>query len=143
MRTNRAKFTVPLSCSCLFFSRWEVPIDGVMLDGQQFPASALPGSGTAISAVIDTVITSLRTSDRILMLTPIVGERSNPGTEGCCRHRLEAGLTCIRCRPQCGTDVALCSTTRTRVSDRRQDLSHRPPRLHVTIYAPRRENMHC
>jgi len=40
-----------------------------MLDGQQLPASALPGSGSAISAVIDTVITFLHTSNRILMLT--------------------------------------------------------------------------
>ena len=45
------------SSSCIFVSRWEVPIDGVMLDGQQLPASALLGSGSAISALIDTVIT--------------------------------------------------------------------------------------
>jgi len=91
-------FTILFSCSYLFFSRWEVPIDGVMLDGQQLPASALPGSGSAISALIDTVIASLcTTSDRILMLTSIIGKQSGPGTGGCCRRHLEAGLTCVRC----------------------------------------------
>ena len=53
-----------------------------MLDGQQLPTSALPGSGSIISAVIDTVITALCTADRILILTPIEGKRSNPGAEG-------------------------------------------------------------
>jgi len=47
-------FTILFSCSCLFSSRWEVPIDGVMLDGQQLPASSLLRSGSVISALIDT-----------------------------------------------------------------------------------------
>ncbi|KAI0247632.1 aspartic peptidase domain-containing protein [Lactifluus subvellereus] len=37
--------------------RWEVPIDGVILDGQQLPASQLAGSGSTVSALFDTVIT--------------------------------------------------------------------------------------
>jgi hypothetical protein len=82
---------------CLVFSRWEVPIDGVMLNGPQLPTSALPGSGSIISAVIDTVITSLCTADRIQMLTSIEGKQSNPGAEGYCRDRLEAGFICVRC----------------------------------------------
>jgi len=49
VRTNAAKFAIPSGFSCLFFSRWEVAIDG-----QQLSASALPGSGSAISAIIDT-----------------------------------------------------------------------------------------
>jgi hypothetical protein len=44
----------------LVFRRWEVPIEGVMLDGQQLPASAQLGSGSVVSALIDTVITFLR-----------------------------------------------------------------------------------
>jgi hypothetical protein len=38
-------------------SRWEVPIDGVILDGQQLPASQLAGSSSTVSALLDTVIT--------------------------------------------------------------------------------------
>ena len=38
-------------------SRWEVPIDGVILDGQQLPASQLAGSSSIVSALLDTVIT--------------------------------------------------------------------------------------
>ena len=67
-----------------------------MLDGQQLSTSALPGSDSIVSAVIDIVITSLCTPDRILMLTSIVGKQFNPGTEGCCRDRLEAGVVCVR-----------------------------------------------
>jgi len=33
--------------------RWEVPIEGVTLDGQQLPASNLSGSGSTLSALID------------------------------------------------------------------------------------------
>lgn len=73
-----------------------------MLDGQQLPTSALPGSGSIISAVIDTVITSLCTADRILMLTPIEGKRSNPGAEGYCRERLEACFICVPFYPNVG-----------------------------------------
>ncbi|KAI9464918.1 acid protease [Lactarius psammicola] len=34
--------------------RWEVPLDGVMLDGQRLPASQLTGSSSTISALLDT-----------------------------------------------------------------------------------------
>ncbi|KAH9983325.1 aspartic peptidase domain-containing protein [Russula compacta] len=34
--------------------RWEVPIGGVILDGQQLPASALSGSSSVVSALLDT-----------------------------------------------------------------------------------------
>jgi len=53
----------------LLFSRWEVPIEGVTLDGQQLPASNLPGSGSTLSALIDSVITYLHVFDHISMLT--------------------------------------------------------------------------
>jgi hypothetical protein len=36
--------------------RWEVPIEGVILDGQLLPASNLSGSGSGLSALLDTVI---------------------------------------------------------------------------------------
>ena len=45
------------SCSCPSLnSRWEVPIEGVVLDGQPLPASNLPGFGSGLSALLDTVI---------------------------------------------------------------------------------------
>ena len=44
----------------LGFRRWEVPIEGVILDGQRLPASAQSGSGLVVSALVDTVITFLR-----------------------------------------------------------------------------------
>ncbi|KAI0304284.1 acid protease [Multifurca ochricompacta] len=34
--------------------RWEVPIDGVILDGQRLPTSKFSGSGSTISALLDT-----------------------------------------------------------------------------------------
>lgn len=37
-------------------SRWEIPLDGVMLDGQQLPATELTGSSSILSALIDSVI---------------------------------------------------------------------------------------
>lgn len=57
------------SAHALLFSRWEVPIEGVTLDGQQLPASTLSGSGSTLSALIDSVITYLLVFDHILILT--------------------------------------------------------------------------
>ena len=40
------------------YSRWEIPLEGVYLDGQKLPDSAVPGQGvnsTSVSALIDTV----------------------------------------------------------------------------------------
>lgn len=37
--------------------RWEVPIEAVILDGQLLPVSNLSGSGSGLSALLDTVIT--------------------------------------------------------------------------------------
>jgi hypothetical protein len=34
--------------------RWEVPLDGIMLDGRQLPASNLTGSSSTLSALLDT-----------------------------------------------------------------------------------------
>jgi len=34
--------------------RWEIPLDGVMLDGQQLPATKLTGSSSILSALVDT-----------------------------------------------------------------------------------------
>jgi hypothetical protein len=36
--------------------RWEVPIEGVILDGQLLPLSNLSGFGSGLSALLDTVI---------------------------------------------------------------------------------------
>jgi hypothetical protein len=65
--------------------RWEIPIDGVMLDGQQLPASAQLASGSIVSALIDTVITFLR----VFLSHPdadlsIVGQQFDSRTQGCC-----------------------------------------------------------
>jgi hypothetical protein len=40
------------------YSRWEIPLDGVYLDGQMLADSTIPGNGvnsTSVSALIDTV----------------------------------------------------------------------------------------
>jgi len=40
--------------------RWEVPIDGVILDGQQLPAPSFNGSGSTVSALLDTGNSAIR-----------------------------------------------------------------------------------
>jgi hypothetical protein len=57
VQIGEAEVVIPLSCSCTSFnSRWEVPIEGVILDGQVLPASNLSGSNSGLSALLDTVI---------------------------------------------------------------------------------------
>jgi len=55
--TSAAKLVILLGCSCTSLNRrWEVPVEGVILDGQLLPVSNLSGSGSGLSALLDTVI---------------------------------------------------------------------------------------